>query len=122
MRFLNDRRETVRSANPSFSFAEITRILASEWSNLPADKKQHYLDAAVQDKERYTKEYNAYKQTQAYKSYTKQLTEKKLKENKEEKPNVRLINFNYLLNNVLAFRLFLLHRLSFQKNHTMKWI
>jgi len=84
VRYLNDRRETVRTANPNLPFAEITRILASEWSNLPADKKQHYLDAAVQDKERYTKEYNAYKQTQAYKSYAKQISDKKLKENKEE--------------------------------------
>uniref|UniRef100_A0A1Y1N7V9 HMG box domain-containing protein n=1 Tax=Photinus pyralis TaxID=7054 RepID=A0A1Y1N7V9_PHOPY len=84
VRYLNDRRESVRAANPNLPFAEITRLLASEWTNLPADKKQSYLDAAVLDKERYTKEYNAYKQTQAYKSYTKQVSEKKLKENKDE--------------------------------------
>lgn len=84
VRYLNDRRETVRAANPNLPFAEITRLLASEWTNLPADKKQSYLDAAVLDKERYTKEYNAYKQTQAYKSYTKQVSEKKLKENKDK--------------------------------------
>lgn len=84
VRYLNDRRESVRAANPNLPFAEITRILASEWTNLPTDKKQSYLDAAVIDKERYTKEYNAYKQTQAYKSYTKQVSEKKLKENKDE--------------------------------------
>lgn len=95
VRYLNDRRESVRAANPNLPFAEITRILASEWSNLPADKKQHYLDAAVQDKERYHKEYNAYKQTQAYKSYTKQMNEKKMKENKEEnKVNVGVIKVN----------------------------
>ncbi|KAF5281813.1 hypothetical protein FQA39_LY05027 [Lamprigera yunnana] len=84
VRYLNDRRESVRAANPNLPFAEITRILASEWTNLPADKKQAYLDAAVLDKERYNKEYSAYKQTQAYKSYTKQVSEKKFKENKDD--------------------------------------
>lgn len=85
VRFLNDRRESVRSSNPNLSFAEITKMLASEWSNLPSDKKQQYLDAAEVDRERYTREYNAYKQTDAYKLFAQQqLTEKKLKENKEE--------------------------------------
>lgn len=84
VRFLNDRRESVRASNPNFSFAEITKILASEWSNLPLDKKQQYLDAAEQDRVRYTKEYNAYKQTDAYKLFTQQQNEKKFKESKEE--------------------------------------
>lgn len=84
VRYLNDRREAVRSGNPNLSFAEITKMLASEWSNLPADKKQEYLDAAEQDRERYTREYNAYKQTEAYKQFTKQKNEKKLKEAKDK--------------------------------------
>lgn len=84
VRYLNDRREAVRSGNPNLSFAEITKMLASEWSNLPADKKQEYLDAAEQDRERYTREYNAYKQTEAYKQFTMQKNEKKLKESKEK--------------------------------------
>ncbi|EFA06355.1 high mobility group protein 20A [Tribolium castaneum] len=84
VRYLNDRRETVRSANPTLSFAEITKMLANEWTNLPADKKQQYLDAAEQDRERYTREYNAYKQTEAYKLFTQQQNEKKMKESKEE--------------------------------------
>lgn len=41
-RFLNDRREKVRAENPAMPFAEITKLLASEWSNLPADQKQVY--------------------------------------------------------------------------------
>ncbi|GJQ81035.1 hypothetical protein Trydic_g21844 [Trypoxylus dichotomus] len=84
VRFLNDRRESVRAANPNLSFAEITKILASEWSNLPSAKKQQYLDAAEQDRERYTREYNAYKQTDAYKQFTQQQNEKKMKETKDE--------------------------------------
>lgn len=71
-------------------------MLANEWTNLPADKKQQYLDAAEQDRERYTREYNAYKQTEAYKLFTQQQNEKKLKESKDEsKQSVS----NYFLNN-----------------------
>lgn len=77
VRYLNDRREAVRTGNPNLSFAEITKMLASEWGSLPADKKQEYLDAAEQDRERYTREYNAYKQTEAYKQFAKQKNEKK---------------------------------------------
>lgn len=84
VRYLNDRRESVRAANPNLPFAEITKILASEWGNLPADKKQQYLIAAEQDRERYTREYNAYKQTDAYKLFTQQQNEKKMKENRDE--------------------------------------
>lgn len=90
MRYLNDRREAVRTSNPNLSFAEITKILASEWSNLPADKKQQYLDAAEQDRERYTREYNAYKQTEAYRQFAKQQSEKKIKESKEKEDTVKI--------------------------------
>ncbi|KAJ8960233.1 hypothetical protein NQ318_003958 [Aromia moschata] len=90
VRYLNDRRESVRAANPNLSFAEITKMLASEWSNLPVDKKQQYLDAAEQDRERYTREYNAYKQTEAYKLFTQQQNEKKVKENKDKEEAVKV--------------------------------
>lgn len=63
-------------------------MLASEWSNLPVEKKQQYLDAAEQDRERYTKEYNAYKQTEAYKLFTQQQNEKKMKENKDKEEQI----------------------------------
>ncbi|KOB74316.1 putative high mobility group 20A isoform 1 [Operophtera brumata] len=53
VRFLNERRDQLRAAQPELGFAEITRELASEWSKLPAEEKQQYLDAAEQDKERY---------------------------------------------------------------------
>jgi hypothetical protein len=76
---LNDQREAVRAANPNLSFSEITKILANEWTNLLVDKKQQYLDAAEQDRVRYTREYNAYKQTEVYKLFMQQQNEKKLK-------------------------------------------
>ncbi|XP_019756488.2 high mobility group protein 20A [Dendroctonus ponderosae] len=84
IRYLNDRREAVRTANPAMSFVEITKILASEWTNLPVEKKQQYLDAAEQDRERYSKEYELYKQTDAYKQFTQQQTDKKVKETKDK--------------------------------------
>lgn len=77
-RFLNDRREKVRSENPTMSFAELTKLLASEWSSLPTEQKQQYLDAAEQDKERYNREFSDYKQTEAYKLFNqKQVLEKR---------------------------------------------
>ncbi|KAJ8680182.1 hypothetical protein QAD02_015969 [Eretmocerus hayati] len=45
-RFLNDRREKLRTENPSLQFAEITKQLAAEWNVLPSDQKKQYLDAA----------------------------------------------------------------------------
>jgi hypothetical protein len=80
VRYLNDQREAVRAANPNLSFSEITKILANEWTNLLVDKKQQYLDAAEQDRVRYTREYNAYKQTEVYKLFMQQQNEKKIKE------------------------------------------
>lgn len=40
VRFMNDRREKVRTDNPNISFTEITRLLANEWNQLPQDQKQ----------------------------------------------------------------------------------
>lgn len=65
-------------------------MLASEWSNLPTEQKQQYLDAAEQDRERYTREYNAYKQTEAYQLFTQQQNEKKSKENKDKEDLVKV--------------------------------
>lgn len=52
VRYLNERRDQLRAEHPELGFAELTRQLASEWSKLPMEEKQHYLDAADQDKER----------------------------------------------------------------------
>ncbi|KAH9384798.1 hypothetical protein HPB48_026812 [Haemaphysalis longicornis] len=40
VRFLNDRREAVRAANPTANFSDITKILANEWSKLGPQEKQ----------------------------------------------------------------------------------
>ncbi|GBP60041.1 High mobility group protein 20A [Eumeta japonica] len=77
VRFLNERRDQLRAEHPEMGFAEITRQLASEWSNLPPEEKQQYLDAADQDKERYIKEWAEYKKTDAYKEFRRQQMEQK---------------------------------------------
>ncbi|KAG8576208.1 hypothetical protein GDO81_009800 [Engystomops pustulosus] len=40
VRFMNERREQLRSERPDVPFPEITRIVGSEWSKLPAEEKQ----------------------------------------------------------------------------------
>ncbi|XP_059351476.1 high mobility group protein 20A-like isoform X4 [Daphnia carinata] len=72
VRFLNERREQVRAANPSAGFADIMKIMAQEWTQLPAEEKQKYMQAAEQDRQRYQKELQEYQQTEAYKSYVQQ--------------------------------------------------
>ncbi|XP_026499578.1 high mobility group protein 20A [Vanessa tameamea] len=77
VRFLNERRDQLRAEQPELGFAELTRQLASEWSKLPSEEKQQYLDAADQDKERYIKEWAEYKKTDAYKEFRRQQMEQK---------------------------------------------
>ncbi|XP_050680063.1 high mobility group protein 20A [Leptidea sinapis] len=77
VRFLNERRDQLRAEQPELGFAELTRQLASEWSKLPTEEKQQYLNAADQDKERYIKEWTEYKKTDAYIEFKKQQMEQK---------------------------------------------
>ncbi|XP_063782507.1 high mobility group protein 20A isoform X2 [Pseudophryne corroboree] len=70
VRFMNERREQLRAERPDVPFPEITRIVGSEWSKLPAHEKQHYLDEAERDKERYTKELQQYEKPEAFRSYS----------------------------------------------------
>lgn len=79
VRFLNKRRDTVRSENPDMTFAEITRKLGKEWSQLSHTDKQKYLDEAERDKERYAKELEQYQQTEAYRAFAKKQEERKRK-------------------------------------------
>ncbi|KAG5273315.1 hypothetical protein AALO_G00150020 [Alosa alosa] len=76
VRFMNDRREQLRAERPDVPFPEITRMLGNEWSKLPPDEKQRYLDEAEKDKERYMQELEKYQKTEAYKHYTRKVQEK----------------------------------------------
>merc|ERR550534_3471768 len=71
--FLNDRRESVRKETPEMSFADISKKLANEWSQLGQEEKQKYAERAEQDKERYSKEFLEYQNTDQYKErYSKE--------------------------------------------------
>ncbi|KAG2470621.1 HM20A protein, partial [Polypterus senegalus] len=73
---MNERREQLRAERPEAPFPEITRMLGNEWSKLPQEEKQHYLDEAERDKERYMKELEQYQKTEAFKHFNKKVQEK----------------------------------------------
>ncbi|KAL4216643.1 High mobility group protein 20A [Mactra antiquata] len=87
IRFLNERRERLRSEHPGLTFVEITRLLGSEWTKLPQHEKQKYLDDADRDKERYNREMEAYQKTDSYKLF-KQQQEKRSKDAEKESSGV----------------------------------
>ena len=70
--FLNDRRETVRKESPEMSFADISKKLANEWSQLGQEEKQKYVEKAEIDKGRYSREFQEYQQTDDYKDFIAQ--------------------------------------------------
>ncbi|CAB1417099.1 unnamed protein product, partial [Pleuronectes platessa] len=76
VRFMNDRREQLRAERPDVPFPEITRMLGNEWSKLPPEEKQRYLEEAERDKERYMRELEKYQKTEAYKHFTRKVQEK----------------------------------------------
>ncbi|KAG8454468.1 hypothetical protein GDO86_000910 [Hymenochirus boettgeri] len=57
-------------------------MLGAEWSTLPTQEKQRYLDEAERDKQQYMKELREYQQSEAYKMCAEKIQEKKIK--KEE--------------------------------------
>uniref|UniRef100_A0A8C9VAG9 High mobility group protein 20A n=1 Tax=Scleropages formosus TaxID=113540 RepID=A0A8C9VAG9_SCLFO len=89
VRFMNDRREQLRAERPDVPFPEITRMLGNEWSKLPADEKQRYLDEAERDKERYMRELEKYQKTEAYKRFTRKVQEKKGKAHRGGNTNAK---------------------------------
>ena len=76
MLFLNDHREQVRAANPGATFSDMTRLLANAWQAAPQDEKQQYMEAAQQQKERYSRELIKYQQTDAYRAFSQQMKAK----------------------------------------------
>ncbi|XP_073399510.1 SWI/SNF-related matrix-associated actin-dependent regulator of chromatin subfamily E member 1-related isoform X2 [Dendrobates tinctorius] len=82
VRFLNERREQIRTQHPDLPFPEITKMLGAEWSTLPTTEKQRYLDDAEKEKQQYIKELREYQQSEAYKMCAEKIQEKEIK--KEE--------------------------------------
>uniref|UniRef100_A0A1I8N0V1 HMG box domain-containing protein n=1 Tax=Musca domestica TaxID=7370 RepID=A0A1I8N0V1_MUSDO len=60
VRYMNDRRETVRKDNPTKTSIEVTKVIAEEWQSLSSDVKSEYLKAAEADKQRYLSELHTF--------------------------------------------------------------
>ncbi|XP_065363745.1 high mobility group protein 20A [Calliphora vicina] len=60
VRYMNDRRDTLRKEHPSKTAMEHTKMIGEEWHALPTDVKSNYLKAADVDKERYVKELHSF--------------------------------------------------------------
>ncbi|BFZ14260.1 hypothetical protein BsWGS_17299 [Bradybaena similaris] len=76
LRFLTERREQFRQEKPNLSFAEMSKQLGNEWSNLGTHEKQRYLDEAEREKEKYMKDLEAYQKTDSYKLFRQQFEKK----------------------------------------------
>lgn len=83
--FLNDRRESVKKECPDISFADISKKMANEWSQLGAEDKQAYNERAEKDKERYAKDFLAYQGTDEYKNYMEAQEQKEKVKTEAEK-------------------------------------
>ncbi|XP_041369378.1 uncharacterized protein LOC121383426 [Gigantopelta aegis] len=66
-----DRRQEIKESNPEMLFSDVTKILGQEWSTMPPDKKQKYLNEADADKRRYIAELKTFHQSEAYHNYVR---------------------------------------------------
>lgn len=69
--YLNKRREELKKTSPEMSFADVTKFLGSEWSQLCPSVKQEYLDKAAADKARYIRELKKYQESEEYQANLK---------------------------------------------------
>ncbi|KAM3938904.1 SWI/SNF-related matrix-associated actin-dependent regulator of chromatin subfamily E member 1-related isoform 2-T2 [Leptodactylus fuscus] len=92
VRFLNERREQIRTQHPDLPFPEITKMLGAEWSMLPTHEKQKYLDDAEREKQQYMKELKEYQQSEAYKICEEKIQEKKIKKESSTSSATTVLN------------------------------
>ncbi|XP_028299735.1 SWI/SNF-related matrix-associated actin-dependent regulator of chromatin subfamily E member 1-related isoform X2 [Gouania willdenowi] len=79
VRFLNERREHMRTRYPDLPFPEITKRLGAEWTRLAPNDKQRYLDEAEREKVQYAQELKEYQQTEAYQLTSAKIQDKRIK-------------------------------------------
>ncbi|XP_023300603.2 high mobility group protein 20A [Lucilia cuprina] len=60
VRYMNDRRDSLRKEHPSKTAMEHTKMIGEEWHALSSDVKANYLKAADVDKQRYVKELHSF--------------------------------------------------------------
>lgn len=71
--FLNENRARVLQQNPGLEFPDVTKKLASEWSQLSDQEKEPYLKQAEQDRQRYRQEMQLYKTTDQFHQFQQSL-------------------------------------------------
>lgn len=69
VRFLNANRERVKQECPELTFADVTKKLGAEWTNMTSEEKKGYMEEAEKAKEIYLKELQEYQQTEAYQKF-----------------------------------------------------
>ncbi|XP_078394429.1 uncharacterized protein LOC144678518 isoform X1 [Cetorhinus maximus] len=77
--FLNEQRAKLKIEHPDLPFTEITKLLGTQWSQLPQEGKQKYIDEAEKDKRRYIEELKAYQNSEAYQAFLKRRAMNKVK-------------------------------------------
>ncbi|CAD8206779.1 unnamed protein product [Paramecium octaurelia] len=58
--YFQDKREKFQQQYPNLQFQEITKLIASEWKDLPKEIQQSYHDQAFKDRSRYSQESELY--------------------------------------------------------------
>ncbi|XP_076436611.1 uncharacterized protein LOC143276099 [Babylonia areolata] len=69
--FAINRRQEIKQSHPDLPFSEVTKVLGQEWSSMPMDKKQKFLDEAENDKQRYIDELKQLQKSEIYQTLVK---------------------------------------------------
>jgi len=56
MFYANSKRTEIKTANPTASLGQVTKLIAAKWKTLSADEKKPYEEMSSKDKERYIRE------------------------------------------------------------------
>merc|ERR1712154_654782 len=73
--FMNDKRESYKSANPDAGFGGVAKLAAADWKKLKNKEKKKYEDEAKQNKMEYKEERKKYEASYKYKKYKRDLKE-----------------------------------------------
>jgi hypothetical protein len=82
--YFNEERASIRQAHANIGFGELTKIIAIKWKELQPSEKQKFNAEAEMDKERYVKEMEEYKQSDAYKNFIKEANASKIQKANEK--------------------------------------
>ncbi len=73
--FSNERRPILQLENKGQAVTEISKTISAEWKAMDVTTKKSYEDKAAEEKRRYQLEFEAYKKTDQYTTYSKKFEE-----------------------------------------------